>query len=337
MMSATTRIRNFEDFRDAFFGFRLPRIMLTALDLELFSVMGEKLWTVKSLAKTLQVSERGLDILCRNLASAGLLQKRHTRYQCGNVAQRFLNRHSPQYRGAYLELMRQQWDDWTHVTQSVKTGQAIVEKEPESIEYRRVFSWAMHERSLDSARQVARQLKLTQAKSLLDVGGGPGTYALEFLAKNPKLSATLLDRPGALEVAKEIAAPLRHGKRLAYHSGDFLKDPIPGTYDIIWLSNVIHIYSASINTRLFRRLRSHLNPGGRLYIQDTFLLDNHGLRPAETNLFAVTMLLFTESGNTYRAVDIQAWLKKSGYVRPGMTALQKGTGDWDGMLIHAFR
>ncbi|GJL53905.1 MAG: SAM-dependent methyltransferase [Nitrospirales bacterium] len=335
-MMSPPRIRNFEDFRHAFFGFRLPRIIVTALELDLFSVMGHTLWTVKSLAHALQVSERGLDILCRNLANAGLVQKRGTRYQCGHVAQRFLNRQSHEYRGAYLELMRQQWDDWGHLTQSVKTGQAIDVNEPESNAYRRSFSWAMHERSMDSARQVAKQLNLKQAKSLLDVGGGPGTYALEFLAKNPKLSATLLDRPEALAVAQEIAGPLRHGKRLAYQPADFLADPIQGTYDILWLSNIIHIYSPSVNRRLFRRLRSHLNPGGRIYIQDAFLLDNHGLRPAETNLFAVTMLLFTESGNTYSAVDIQAWLKKAGYVRPGMTSLQKGTGDWDGMLIHAF-
>ncbi|GJL50070.1 MAG: SAM-dependent methyltransferase [Nitrospirales bacterium] len=336
-MSTTQRIGNFEDFREVFFGFRLPRIVLTALEIELFSVMGKQLWTIKALAKTLKVSERGLDILCRNLASAGLLQKQATRYQCGNVAQRFLNRHSQHYRGAYLKLMCRQWEDWSHLTQSVKTGQPVVEKEPETVEYRRAFSWAMHERSRDAARQVARQVNFKQAHSLLDVGGGPGTYALEFLAKNPKLSATVWDRPAALAVAKEIAAPLRQGKRLAYQPGDFLTDSIQGKFDIIWLSNVIHIYSAEMNTRLFRRLRSHLNPEGRIYIQDTFLLDKHGLRPAETNLFAVTMLLFTETGNTFSAVDVQSWLKKTGYTRPGTVRLRKGTGDWDGILIQASR
>ena len=232
--------------------------------------------------------------------------------------------------------MRRQWDDWAHLTQSVQTGQPVEEKEPETAKYRKAFSWAMHERSLTPARQVAKQLTLKNAQSLLDVGGGPGTYALEFLRKNPRLYATVMDRPAALSVAKEISKPLRHGRRLSYQPGDFLSDHIQGTYDIIWLSNVIHIYSASINTRLFRKLRSHLNPGGRILIQDTFLVDKQGLQPIETNLFAVTMLLFTETGNTFSLKEVQKWLTNTGYKKTRVITLKKGTGDWEGKLIQAY-
>ena len=228
-------------------------------------------------------------------------------------------------------------DDWACLTDVVRTGRPLDAEEPETPQYRRSFSWAMHERSQDFARQVARQLSLKTAKSLLDVGGGPGTYALEFLAKNPALHATVLDRPAALEVAKEIAKTRHYGKRLSYMSGDFLSDKITGKYDVIWLSNVIHIYSPAINRKLFQRLRAHLNPGGRLLIQDTFLLDKAGSRPAETNLFAVTMLLFTETGNTYRAIDVQDWLRKAGYKSCRTVSLEKGTGDWEGRLVQGRR
>ena len=335
-MPAVPKIKNFEDFRDTVFAFRLPRIILTALDLELFTIIAKKTWTIKRLAKTLGISERGLEILCRNLASAGLLKKQGTYYKNGRFSQKFLNQHSKDFRGAYLQLMRRQWDDWAHLTQSVRTGQPVEDKEPETAEYRQAFSWAMHERSMTPARQVAKQLNLKNAQSLLDVGGGPGTYALEFLRKNPRMKATVLDRPAALRVAQEIANPLRHGKRLSYQPGDFLSDRIQGTYDIIWLSNVIHIYSPSINAKLFRKLHSHLNPGGRILIQDTFLRDEQGLRPIETNLFAVTMLLFTETGNTFNLGEVQKWLTNTGYKKPETITLKKGTGDWEGMLIQAY-
>ncbi|MGB0911370.1 MAG: methyltransferase [Nitrospirales bacterium] len=335
-MSSIKRIQNMEDFRELFFAFRLPRLLLTALEIRLFTVMNKKKWTIKRLAKTLQVSERGLEMLCRNLASAGLLLKHGTQYQSGKFGQRFLNNHSTQYCGSYLDLMCRQWDNWNHLTQAVKTGQPVKDKEPETPGYRRAFSLAMHERSMHSARQVAKQIHLNAAQTLLDVGGGPGTYALEFLAQNPNMTATVLDRPAALDVAKEIAHRFRQGQRLSYQAGDFLNDTIQGTYDVIWLSNVIHIYSPSTNTRLLRRLRSHLNPGGKLLIQDTFLLDKNGIRPAETNLFAVTMLLFTESGNTYSVRNVQEWLKKTGYKKPGLLKLQEGTGDWEGVLIQAY-
>ncbi len=331
----TTNIKTFEDFRETFFAFRLPRILLTALDLQLFTVMDTKSWTIKNLAKTLGVSERGLEILCRNLASAGLLQKRGFRYSSERVGRQFLNKHSPLYRGSYLQLMCQQWDNWNSLTQAVKTGHPVEEKEPETPSYRHAFTWAMHERSLDAARQVANQVDFTSATSLLDVGGGPGTYALEFLAKNPKMTATILDRPAALDVARDIAKTRRQGKRLSYQAADFLIDPIHGKYDVIWISNVIHIFSPSTNKKFFRRLRTHLNPRGRILIQDTFLSDKQSIRPAEANLFAVTMLLFTESGNTYSLADVHEWLKKTGYKNPGILTLKKGTGDWDGILIQA--
>ncbi len=335
MAHASSTIKSFDDFRETFFQFRLPRVLLTALDLHVFTVMDKKSWTIKGLAKALHVSERGLDVLCRNLASAGLLRKQGLRYHSAKFAQQFLNRHSPYYRGAYLQLMRRQWDDWNYLTQAVRTGNPVESKEPETAEYRQAFSWAMHERSMKSARQVAKQLDLKKATTLLDVGGGPGTYALEFLAQNSKLMATVLDRPAALDVAKEIAKPLKQGQRLSYQAGNFLSDPIHGTYDVIWISNVIHIFSPATNKKLFRRLRSHVNPGGHILIQDTFLQDNDGVRPVEANLFAVTMLLFTESGNTYSQSHVREWLQKTGYKKTGIITLQKGTGDWEGVIIQA--
>ena len=329
------RIQNFMDFRDAVFSFRLPRIILSAIELNIFSVMGQKQWTIPSLAKTLVVSERGLDILCRNLASAGLLIKHGSRYQSGKLGQSLLNETSPHYRGAYLDLMKRQWNDWTQLTQSIRTGKPVDDKEPETPEYRRAFSWAMHERSLEAARQVALQLNLKSARTLLDLGGGPGTFALAFLAKNPQLQATIMDRPAALEIAKEIAGPLKHGSRLSYHPGDFFEQRIPGKYDVIWLSNVIHMYSSNENKSLLQKLRSVLNPNGQIFIQDTFLLDKEGLYPAETNLFGVTMLLFTETGNTYSTKEVHDWLSSAKYHNPKNLKLAKGTGDWDGVLIQA--
>jgi len=70
------RITTFDDFRDAISAYRLPRVLLAALELDLFTAVGNQSWTVEGLSKELKVSERGLSILCRNLAAAGVLQKK---------------------------------------------------------------------------------------------------------------------------------------------------------------------------------------------------------------------------------------------------------------------
>jgi SAM-dependent methyltransferase len=328
-------IRSFEDFREAVSTFRLPRILLTALDLKLFAVIGDRRWTVPALARRLHVSVRGLDILCRNLGSAGLLIKQGEGYRNGAVARTLLNAKHPLYRGAYLDLMKSQWEDWSRLTKAIRRGRPLESDDPNDPAYRKQFSWAMHQRALDTASEIAAQVKLQGAKTLLDLGGGPGTYALAFLARNPGLRATLCDRAPALDVGRKIARSLAQGRRLSYLPCDFMKHRIPGRYDVIWFSNVLHIYSPTENRRLFRRLLPALNPGGRLFIYDAFLLDRDGLYPPEANLFAVTMLLFTEGGNTYRADETGEWLREAGFDSVKRVRLRPGTGDWEGGLLEA--
>lgn len=328
-------IATFDDFRDAITAYRLPRVLIAALELNLFSAMGTDTWTMADLARDMKVSERGLAILCRNLAMAGLLQRKGEIYRTSRLAATALNARHPAYRGDYLRLMTSHWADWGRLLESVKTGLPLDHDEPDEPDYRRRFTWAMHHRTLETAPQIAAQLNLRGARTLLDLGGGPGTYAMAFLAKNPALRATVCDRPAALDVAKEIASTHKAGARLSYLPLDLLTEEIPGTYDVIWYSNVLHIYSPNDNQAVFRRALAALNPGGRLLIQDAFLHDQDGLRPEEANLFAVSMLLFTERGNTYTAAETKAWLTDVGFERIKVVRMKKGTEDWEDGILEA--
>lgn len=332
-MDTQLPVRTMDDFRDVVYAFRLARVVATALDLDIFTHMGQRFWTPKAIAGRLKASERGVEIILRNLETAGLLKRRGASYGVEKVGRTYLNRNSPSYRGAYLDLVHRQWENWAQLTDSVRTGKPIEDDGPDDPEYRQSFTWAMHQRSERPAKQVAAQLDLNDAKTLLDVGGGPGTYALQFLKNNLTLQAGVWDRAPALEVAKKIAEPLRHGKRLSYYAGDLFDNPVPGKFDVMWISNVIHIFSPAENKTLFRKLKRALNPGGRILIQDTFLMNKPGFDALDTNLFAVTMLLFTPTGNTYSAQDVQQWLKTCGLKKTKCLQLKKGTGDWDGVIL----
>jgi len=326
-------ITTFDEFRDAVSAYRLPRLLLMALELNLFTVVGERRWTVPQLAKKLAVSERGLSILCRNLAMSGVLVKQGESYRNSRLGATVLSAGYPAYRGDYLNLIKSHWKDWCRLDESLRTGRPLDHDEPEEPDYRRRFTWAMHHRTLETAPQIAAQVDLHGAATLLDLGGGPGTYAMAFLAKHPRLRAAVGDRPAALEVSKEIAATHKAGARLSYVPIDFTREAIPGTYDLIWYSNVLHIYSSETNQAIFRRALAALNPGGRLLIQDAFLHDREGLHPAEASLFAVSMLLFTEEGNTYSVSETTGWLKEAGFARVKVLRLKRGTEDWeDGIL-----
>jgi SAM-dependent methyltransferase len=331
----TLGITTFDEFREAVSAYRLPRVLLAALELDVCTAVGDRTWTIPDLAKTLKVSERGLDILCRNLAMAGVLLKKGGRYKNSRLGATALNANHPAYRGGYLDLIKSHWTDWCRLPESVRSGLPIDHHVQDSPDWRRRFTWAMHHRTLEVAPAIAAQLKLGRARTFLDLGGGPGTYAMAFLAKNPRLRATVCDREAALEVAKEIAATHRAGRRLSYLPLDFSKEPIPGVYDVIWYSNVLHIYSPEDNRSIFRNVLAALAPGGRLIIQDAFLHDGEGLLPAEASLFAVSMLLFTETGNTYSASETARWLRECGFGRVTLRRIKKGTEDWEDGILEA--
>jgi len=330
-------ITNIETFRDVLVAYRLPRVILTALELNLFTTLAGQTWTVTRLAQTLDVSERGLDILCRNLSTCGLLKKRGAAYRNSPFAATVLNAKHPKYRGAYVDLLKNQWTDWSKLTETVRSGRPVDHNEPEVPGSRRQFTWAMHHRSVDVATRVAAQIDLREAETLLDLGGGPGTYAMAFLARHPMLKATVCDRAEALEVAREIAAKHKTRKRLSYLPLNFMDEPLSGQYDVVWYSNVLHIYSPEENQALFRRILPALTPGGRLVIQDAFLRGREGLYPQEASLFAVSMVLFTDRGNTYSWRETARWLRSAGYGKVRPIKMKKGTEDWDGGLLEAVR
>ena len=329
------RITTFDEFREAVTAYRLPHVLLAALELDVCTAVGDQTWTIPDLAKKLKVSERGLVILCRNLAMAGILRKTGSTYRNSRLGATALNADHPAYRGGYLDLIRTHWADWVRLPESVRSGLPIDHDVPDSPEWRRRFTWAMHHRTLEIAPSIAAQIPLGDAKTFLDLGGGPGTYAMAFLAKNPRLRAFVCDREQALDVAREIAATHRAGRRLSYVPLDFSKDPIPGSYDVIWYSNVLHIYSPEDNRVIFRRALAALRPGGRFIIQDAFLHDREGLFPAEANLFAVSMLLFTEAGNTYSMSETAQWLTACGFGRIKLLRIKKGTADWEDGILEA--
>jgi hypothetical protein len=101
-------IKTFEEFRDVVSAYRLPRVILTALEMDLFTMIGRSTWLLPELpdlARELKVSERGLSILCRNLATAGLLHKKGTHYRNSRLAATALNADDPAYRGSYIRLI----------------------------------------------------------------------------------------------------------------------------------------------------------------------------------------------------------------------------------------
>jgi cyclopropane fatty-acyl-phospholipid synthase-like methyltransferase len=162
-----------------------------------------------------------------------------------------------------------------------------------------------------SARQTAAKLSFARVKTLLDIGGGPGFYAIAFARRNPRLKAVVFDNARTLKVARANIARAGLTGRIQTRAGDALQDDLGANYDLILLSNVVHSYSAAENQRLLARAAQALAPGGRLAVKD-FLLNASRTGPEWASLFAVNMLVNSPGGDCYTVAEIKRWLRRAG-------------------------
>jgi SAM-dependent methyltransferase len=172
----------------------------------------------------------------------------------------------------------------------------------------------MHERSQLYADKVAKIICRNNIGKLCDLGSGPGSYSVAILNKDKKAFATLIDRPAAIKVARQIHKNHSTYKRINFVCGDLFADDFESGFNTILLSNIIHIYNIKENKKLFKKVYKALELGGRFILYDYFLLENQ-IEPYDAALFAVTMLLYTKTGKSYTSAETISLLKDTGFTR----------------------
>jgi predicted O-methyltransferase YrrM len=165
-------------------------------------------------------------------------------------------------------------------------------------------------RAKNIAPVLAQKVDLSNATSLLDIGGGTGIYSIAFLQRYPRLRAIVFDRPAVLQVAAEFATEYGVADRLECVAGDMFADPLPVGCDVALLSNVLHDWDVPECERLVRRAAVALPAGGKLLVHDAFLNDDHS-GPLYPALFSVALFLLTE-GRNYSGAEYQGWLRAAG-------------------------
>jgi SAM-dependent methyltransferase len=175
------------------------------------------------------------------------------------------------------------------------------------------FALSMHNYAALRGKELARFVKTEGATSLLDVGCGPGTYAFDLGAKNPHLELYLADHPVVLETAKQIEKSYTLQNRVHYLPLDALHDEIPGSYDIVLLSNVLHGLGERTSRRLLQRLYEVVNVGGTLVVQAQFMRDDRrgGRWPV---LLDLIQLCVTDEGRNHTPAETRRWLEDAGFI-----------------------
>jgi len=281
--------------------------------LDLFTRLGDRPSSSAELAAELQIPPRGLTMLLDALSAMQLLVKDEGSYRATPFAGQFLNADSPNYLGHIIKHHHHLVESWSRLDQAVRDGAPVrdrVSHQPTEAE-RESFLMGMFNLAMLNAPKVAAAVDLAGRRRLLDLGGGPGSYAIHFCQQTPGLEAVIFDLPTTRPFAEQTVAKFDLSERISFVAGDFTADPLPGRFDVVWLSQVLHGEGPESCASLVAKASEALDPGGLLLVQE-FILDAGRDSPLFPALFSLNMLLGTPQGQAYSEPEIGGMLRQAG-------------------------
>jgi len=304
-------------------GFMKSRVILTAAELDLFTLLHERKADARDLAKEKDLDPRAAVRLLASLVTFGLVEIENGRYGVTEKGALLSSRHPE----SVLPMVLHQtalWESWSHLTESLKEGRNPAERKPLTERgdgTLKAFIGAMHVVGRELAQEIADSYDASSCKRFLDIGGGSGTYTIAFLKKNPKMRGVLFDLEKVIPLAEERLGSEGLLDRVELAAGNFYRDELPGGCDLALLSAIIHQNSPDENLVLYRKVHRALVPGGAMLIRD-HIMNESRTRPPAGALFALNMLVATNGGDTYTFREVRESLEEAGFV--GISLVRSG-------------
>jgi predicted O-methyltransferase YrrM len=280
--------------------------------LDVFSAIGEKRLTSGEVSEKISTDERATAMLLNALTAMNLLQKKGNAFTNTEISNTFLSKASPRYIGYMIMHHHHLVEGWSRLDQAVKTGSSVRSRASFSDEeMREGFIMGMFNMAMSIAPRLVPLIDLSSRHHLLDLGGGPGTYAIHFCLTNPNLKATIFDLPTTRPFAEETIKKFNLSDRIAFMPGDYVEEEVRGSYDAAWLSHILHGEGPETCRQIIKKTVRTLNPEGLLVVHD-FILNDSMDSPLFPALFALNMLIGTDDGQAYSAEQIIDMLADAG-------------------------
>ena len=280
--------------------------------LDIFTIIGDRRMGAAEIARKLDGAVKGVERLLNALTAMDLLEKTDDGYANLASVTALLSKDSGGYIGHIILHHHHLVPSWVQLDQAVRSGNPVRTRASFSDEqWRKNFLMGMFNLAMGLAPQIVAVVDLSGCRHLLDLGGGPGTYAIHFCRHNPGLEATVFDLPTTRPFAEKTIAAFNLTQRIRFMEGDYLNDEINGRYDAIWLSHILHAEGPRQCQALIGKAVNALEPGGSIFVHDFFLNDrlDGPLFPA---LFSLNMLLGTDYGQSYCEGQVVDMLTNAG-------------------------
>jgi len=293
-------------------AFWQPCVLHAAVKLDVFTAIGDGQTGIETLAQKIGSAYNGVERLLNALVAMKLLGKSGDMFVNVPAGREFLCRESSKYIGHIILHHHHLVQGWGQLDRAVQSGQTIRNRSAFSKEeWRESFLLGMFNLAMNLAPRLVPLIDLSSKHHLLDLGGGPGTYAIHFCLSNPQLKATVYDLPTTRPFAEKTIEKFKLTDRICFLAGDYMEDDITGNYDAAWLSHILHGEGPDECQTLIHKAVSVLQPGGTVIVHD-FILNNTMDGPLFPALFSLNMLLGTSSGQSYSEQQIRQMLSAAG-------------------------
>jgi precorrin-6B methylase 2 len=314
-------------------GFWSSNVVLSAVELGVFSTLSGRELDAAELGTTLGVHERGARDFFDALVALRLLDRESGRYRNTPASETFLNRaRADTYLGAFLEMMTEQgYQPWARLTDALVTGQpqddlTEGESDPYTVFYAdadrvRRFQRAMTSVSAGGIEVLAERFPWSKYRTVADVGCSEGALLARVLTRHPHLTAVGFDLPPVAPCFADTVASFDLADRMSFVSGDFFIDPMPSA-DVIVMGHVLHDWNLATKRMLLRKAHEALPDGGAVVVHEA-LIDDERRHNVFGLLTSLNMLVLKPDGLNYTGADCRGWLSEAGF---GDSAVERLTG-----------
>ena len=304
------------------------KVLLTAVELDVFTTLGARALTGPELRRVLGLHPRGVYDFLDTLVALGFLDRigdgPSGRYRNTPNTATFLDKNQPTYIGGMLEMLNARlFGFWNDLGTALKTGQPQNEikhnrrpmfeelyADPARLEQ---FMSAMRGISGPNFKALAEKFDFTRYRTLCDVGGATGQLASAVAERHPHLTATSFDLPIVEPIAKRWIAKSPAAARVTAAPGDFLKEPLPRA-DVITMGMILHDWNLDKKKHLIRLAYDALPPGGA-FIAVENLIDDARRENAFGLMMSLNMLIEFGDAFDFTGADFGGWCREAGFRR----------------------
>jgi demethylspheroidene O-methyltransferase len=301
-------------------GFVYSQVLRACIELKLLEAVSETQLSAEALARQTRLPQDRALALIGAAVSLGLFQRRsdgrislgpHGAALTGNPwIAGFIAHHDHFYRDMADPIALLEGDDETGLQKYwayARADQPMALEEGEVANYTQLMSASQP----PVAVELLDAFPLSDAKVLMDVGGGDGSFIAAAAMRYPDLRFIHADLPAVSDLARRRLGAARISSRVAFSPLNFLEDELPKGADVATLVRIAHDHDDGPVAKLFASLARALPSGGTLLIAEAI----SGMRGVEPVTDAYFNLYFTamRSGKTRSLEQLSAMLRAAGF------------------------